>query len=243
MAFKYVKGIGPLLADTTYQKIFLDLQHAGYDIRYEGDTEKISGENVITQFRQKFKIFSFWTDDKETQYYFSNSMPLLTISLMGYEENSKTIYVLSANIPGTSFDWEGEDTSLYLLRDVFIEDAISSLANDLSEFIVKEFNKNSGYKDYERKIRQYTDKIYERLVDQVKEDLDKEKDISLEELDEKIDIIMDALGLKEDEDSDNNSVQDENVDIVTDDTIMDITNNEDNPSIIETDITEESDEE
>lgn len=235
---KYVIGISPLVADTVYHKIHSELNKSGYDMRYEGDVEKIAKDNQITQYQQKFKLVSCWSDDKEKQYFFSEKTPLLTISLMGYKnEFDKIIYILSANIPSNIFYWEGEDESLlHILSDVFIEDAKSDILNALAsnDLIVKEYNRDSGYIMYENKIKKYTNKLYEGLLKQIKESLDEGKDVSLDELDEKIDIIMDALGLKTEDEEQN----EEKIDIDTE--VFDI-NNDNKDDVMFTDIDTEED--
>ena len=51
----------------------------------------------------------------------------------------------------------------------------------------------------ETKLEKFVVRIYEGLYKQIKEDVDTSEENSLKDLEMKIDIIMDALGLKDDE--------------------------------------------
>lgn len=214
MAYDFVKGITPSKAKYVWNKIVDVLTKLGYEIEQVGNTQLITGKNTITQFQQDFKISYVWNDAWTKKYIMSDNAPVMTVSLLGYSQQdfpNTIIYNLSAKIPGTRFDWEGEDTDLMSLVDIFLDDAKNDILNDMSEFIEKVEEKDLSvamYDSINKKLEDSVLRIYEGLYKQVKENAeDKTEDASLEDLEQKIDIIMDALGLKEEEKEEKTEVE------------------------------------
>lgn len=213
MSEVFIKGVSPSTAKMTFNSILKGLRTRGYDIDLLGEPEIITGDHIVTQFHQKYIIYSCVNDMKTKRYHLSADT-VMTVSLFGYVDQhfAKTIkYNLGAKIEGTSIDWEGEDNSLYQLRDIFIEDISNSLINDLSDydFITEVEDLVPVSEDINKRLENFAIRIYEGLYKKIKEDTSGNipKEASLEDLDMKIDIIMDALGLKEEEEEKEETVE------------------------------------
>lgn len=205
---KFVKGIAPSVATYNYHRIEQLLSQYGYVFDVFKDMEIISGDNLITQYTKSYKIKSCLADTGITYYIKDNASPLV-INMLGYAdknlfgEDLPIVYNLSAKIDGTDFDWEGESNSLVDVRDSFLEDANSGILNAYSNY---DYIVDSNNLKIEEKLEKSIVCIYESLYKQIKENTD--NDSALKELDDKIDVIMDALGLKDDEQ--NKETKDEN---------------------------------
>ena len=218
MAYDFVKGVTPSKAKYVWNKITDTLTKLGYEIEQVGNTQLITGKNTITQFQQDFKISYVWNDAWTKKYIMSDTAPVMTVSLLGYSQQdfpNTIVYNLSAKIPGTIFDWEGEDTDLMSLVDNFLSDAKNDILNDMSEFTEKVEEKDLSvamYDSVNKKLEDSVLRIYEGLYKQIKENAeDKTEEASLEDLEQKINVIMDALGLKEEENKEEVEVKTEEI--------------------------------
>ena len=229
---KEVLGIVLSRAKYTFNMILKALQQSGYDISLDGNVEFVSGNNLIPQYRQNYKIKSCINDPKTKKYILSENAPLMTVSLLGRTENdNKIVLNLGARIPDTKFDWEGEDETLYVLRDAFIEDAKSDIINYMSEYIVDVEELTKDVISEEQICKCLEDsvlRIYEGLYNHINESKGTDEEVSLEDLEMKINTIMDALGLEREDEEDKNE---ENKDTV----VVDDTETSDNNTKITTD--------
>lgn len=237
-----VKGISPSLASYTYNYILTKLRENGYTIELVGNIEKFVSDNIIPQYIQKYKILACKADDG-TIFTFSDTMPLMAVHLLGYEENNSIVFNLLAVVGDDDFDWEGEDDKLYVVRESFLEDAYSDILNQLSDYIIKvdekgmDISENLNNRLQNAIVRLY-EGMYKKLGESVATDNDFDAESAIEDIEVKIDVIMDALGLSDDDDKNDDNNDDNN------DNSSEIVNKEDKfvindggPDLIEDDIT------
>lgn len=205
-------------ASYTFKKIATKLKSFGYDVEWDSSVKKIDmGHSDVTKYITSYKIHSFDTTYGSI-FNLKDNVPELEISLLSYfdevarrDPEVGATYNLNAHIGTTSYDWEGEDFSLQGLVDAYLNDAYSDIANayvEYDDYIEDITNEDKLVAKLNEGLTQSID--LDRLSKQVKES--NEDDVeSLEVLNAKVDTILDALGLV---DEDAASEEDQSVDDV-----------------------------
>lgn len=195
-----------------FDKIQTKLENFGYKLNRSSDVETYKHKNDVIEFCQKYKFSQF---DTNTFGKFSvkDSAPELKICLLiGKDDtNDRLEYDITA-ILGDNV-WAGRDISLQYLVNAYLDDAYSDIANyyadnDLLDLVD---NSDSSTPVYEN-LKNYSDlNKLDKLDKQVKESNDSE---ALEDLNMKVDTILDALGLADTvaDDDDKDSLDDNNTD-------------------------------
>lgn len=187
----------PSTAKYIFNKIKKNLKNFGYDVEFASEVEGILGER--NTYQQSFKIKGFNTTYGKV-FTIQNNAPLLNIRLFSYDNGDAAgqQYNLRAWIPGTNYDWEGEDWNLQQVTDAYLEDADSDIANVFAD------NDYLDLSTENETVEQLNEGLIKNIdLDSLDKQVKENNDIdSLEELNAKVDTILDALGLIDDNDDD-----------------------------------------
>lgn len=206
----------PSVAKYAFNKLLKGLKNFGYDANFASELELFSSAEDAVSYVQSIKIDGFDTTYGKI-FKIKDDAPFLEVRIMAYQNPSifvGTQYNLWAHIYGTDvYDWEGEDANLMQIVDSFLDDADSDIANAYT---------NHDYLDMSEE-NEIVNRLNEGLIQKINlDELSKQvsestDSISLEELNTKVDTILDALGLvnedkKDDkDDKDNNNLENMNV--------------------------------
>lgn len=173
-----------------FDKIQTKLESFGYKLNRSSDIETYKYKNDVIEFCQKYKFSQFDTNTFG-KFLVKDSAPELKLCLLAEKDdlNNRLEYDITA-ILGDSV-WAGRDTSLQDLVDAYLDDAYSDIANyyadtDQLDLVDSDDDDIPVYEN----LKNHLD--LDKLDKQIKESNDLE---TLEDLNTKVDTILDALGL------------------------------------------------
>lgn len=214
-----------------FDKIQTKLESFGYKLNRSSDVETYKYKNDIIEFCQKYKFSQF---DTNTFGKFSvkDSAPELKICLLIEKDdtNDRLEYDITA-ILGDNV-WAGRDISLQYLVNAYLDDAYSDIANYYADNDLLDLVDNGDNIPVYENLKNYSDlNKLDKLDKQVKESNDSE---ALEDLNMKVDTILDALGLADtvaDDDQDNLDNDTDSNDNSSDD-VVDVVDLTDTDSVV-----------